>query len=154
MPLLNEILLNRKKTKPRSPKSIIVNTSTILNDVLTGKNEPLVSSIQRPISSLLIATFLMGELYVEAFEIRCRGPKNIKDLRKVSETYDYVSLMLSECGGALQNELKKKYGSSADGISQKLVEMAMRGDEKASEVQSKFLDMIKALEKEKNEQRE
>ncbi len=59
--------------------------------------------------------------------------------------------MLGECGGALQNELKKKYGSSADGISQKLVEMAMRGDEKASEVQSKFLDMIKALEKDKNE---
>ncbi len=130
MPLLNDMLIRKKKIKNRSANDILLDVSRIMEKVFKGDGDL--------IGRLLVATFALGVLYTEAFKLKCCS----SEIKKTKIVYDHTSLMLGECGGALQFELTEKYGPGAENISQKFIEMVLKGGKDENAALDKAAEMI------------
>lgn len=143
MPLLNDVLNREKEIEKKKLDNIVAETSAVMRGMFKGK--------KKSIWDLVENTFVLGELTSEAFRARCCEPKTYIEVENAMSVYGYVSGMLGECGGALQHELIAKHGPEAEGISQKLVEIAIEGKHTKKEIMKIVFEMIDNIGKEKNE---
>ena len=146
MAFLNDIINREKKIEKKSINEVVSKTSKIMREIFKGE---IVT-----IYDLAIRFFALAELTSQAFRLKCCDPKNYRHVEKTLGVYNYVSGMLAECGGALNHELTEKYGKAAEGLSQKLAEIAIGGTKTDKEARKIIFDMIENIEKESNEKRE
>ena len=146
MAFLNDIINREKKIDKKSMDEVVSGTSKIMREIFKGEKVT--------IYDLSINVFALAELTSQAFRLKCCDPRDYRHVERTLGVYNYVSGMLAECGGALNHELINKYGKAAEGLSQKLVEIAITGTRTDKEASKIIFDMIENMEKESDGKRE